>query len=880
LPLVVETMQVVLADDVVALVRVAGSRLDAGCGLPELVIADEDGEHRFCSLPRPKPLDGDDPAGWWHAEFAVPRELLHRAVRPFVLVAGDEVQEIPRIVPSPGARHLRGVLGPLPGRAPPDSEAAAAWPATGGHVLIVDSDELMVATVKAMLERRGFEVTTASDGAEAFERLALMIPDVIVSDLMLPDVGGVSLIARLRQSPVTQAIPVIFLTPAQAGGCAPELDLSTEDYVRKPYRPEELVARVRAKLDQRAAPRQLSHRDRPTGVLSAEAFREELRREIARAHRGGQAGVVAFIELYELKVVRSRLGHRAVDAVALRLAQLSAQGGHPLDVVGRIDRWRFAILLPETSEKDAAKRLDDLTGRIVRARFEAGPETLRFTPTLGYTAFRPRDSAAEVEGRAEAALRYAASSLEVRAARFDPSMRTHASVAEPGRGRSWRERLATPAQIFSTQALGLVLPFCVYWGLDTVGLDVTWPMYVLVVASLLVTSLTIWIEGFLALRRPAPPDEPGAPAPPASAIIAAYLPNEAATVIETVEAFLAIDYEPGLQVILAYNHDLPAEMPIEVELREIASRDSRFVPLRVLGSTSKAQNVNAALSSATGAFVGVFDADHQPERAAYHRAWRWLSNGYDVVQGHCVVRNGDASWVTRTVAVEFEAIYAVSHPGRARFHHFGIFGGSNGYWRTDLLRETRMRGSMLTEDIDASLRVIEEGRQIASDPDLLSRELAPATLRALWNQRMRWAQGWFQVSRLHLWAGLRSKRLSGRQKFGVFYLLGWSQIYPWLSLQMFPIVAYWISKFGGAQQLNWLVPLFVATTVLTLGTGPTQTYFSYRLSAPEIRRHGKWYVWYLMVASVFYTEFKNVITRVAQVKEVAGERLWKVTPRS
>ncbi|MCA1588049.1 MAG: glycosyltransferase family 2 protein [Chloroflexi bacterium] len=455
-------------------------------------------------------------------------------------------------------------------------------------------------------------------------------------------------------------------------------------------------------------------------------------------------------------------------------------------------------------------------------------------------------------------------------------MLAEAAAAKQVRTRA-RERLATPVQVLVTLFVGVVIPFFVYSALDSAGLDITWPMYLLVVAALLMTGLMIWTEGLMALRRPAPPEGPGAPAPPASAIIAAYLPNEGATVIETVKAFLAVDYEPGLQVILAYNS--PNELSVEGELREIATRDPRFAPFRVEGSTSKAQNVNAALARVTGEFVGVFDADHHPQPGAYHRAWRWLSNGYDVVQGHCVVRNGDASWVARIVAVEFEMIYAVSHPGRARFHDFGIFGGTNGYWRTDLLRELRLRGSMLTEDIDASMRVLERGGRIASDPDLLSRELAPATLSALWNQRMRWAQGWHQVSRRHLWRGLRSDELSARQKIGLFYLLGWREIYPWISLQMFPIIVYWIVKFGSAGALNWLVPLFVATTVFTLGTGPAQTFFAYRLSAPEIRRRRWWFVWYFVVASVFYVEFKNVVGRVAQLKEFVGESTWRVTPR-
>ena len=62
-------------------------------------------------------------------------------------------------------------------------------------------------------------------------------------------------------------------------------------------------------------------------------------------------------------------------------------------------------------------------------------------------------------------------------------------------------------------------------------------------------------------------------------------------------------------------------------------------------------------------------------------------------------------YLQRSVTSEFEAIYAVAHPGRARVHGFGIFGGSNGYWKTPVLRRTRMRGFMLTEDIDSSMRV-------------------------------------------------------------------------------------------------------------------------------------------------------------------------------
>jgi cellulose synthase/poly-beta-1,6-N-acetylglucosamine synthase-like glycosyltransferase len=275
----------------------------------------------------------------------------------------------------------------------------------------------------------------------------------------------------------------------------------------------------------------------------------------------------------------------------------------------------------------------------------------------------------------------------------------------------------------------------------------------------------------------------------------------------------------------------------------------------------------------------VYDADHHPDPDGFRRAWRWLSNGWDVVQGHCFIRNGEESWVARLVAVEFESIYAVSHPGRARMHDFGIFGGSNGFWRTNVLRHIRMRGSMLTEDIDSALRAVESGLRIGSDPYLVSRELAPTTLKALTNQRLRWAQGWFQVSLRHMIVALRSRRLTPRQKFGFVHLLAWRELYPILSLQMFPIVLFWL--YGPApRDVNWLVPIFVLTSLFTLSVGPWQTLFAYLRAEPDIRRRGSWFVSYLVVSSVFYTPFKNLLAVIAQLKEVRRERAWKVTPRS
>ena len=432
----------------------------------------------------------------------------------------------------------------------------------------------------------------------------------------------------------------------------------------------------------------------------------------------------------------------------------------------------LGILMPETDPAVVRPRLAKAMALVAQRALDVEGETLRVTPVAGWLdtdqlLAGDGPSSERLLAQAALAMSSAQARLDLVPVRWDPDIASD----EPQTSKS--KVLLTAGQVAGSFVLGMVLPFFVYLGLYHLGIDVSWPAYLIVLASLLVTAGAIWRECLFALDPRRPPDEPSAPYPKATALVCAYLPNEAATIVETVRQFLALPYEGDLQVILAYN--TPTPMPVEQTLHEIARADPRFVPFRVDHSTSKAQNVNAALTLVQGEFVGMFDADHHPGAGSFERAWRWLSSGVDVVQGHCVVRNGTASRVARMVAVEFEAVYAVSHPGRARAHGFGLFGGSNGYWSTSVLRETRMQATMLTEDIDSGIRALYDGREIVSDPALLSYELAPTSVRALWRQRLRWSQGWFQVSRKHLREGLANPRLSRRQKFGLVMLLGWRE---------------------------------------------------------------------------------------------------------
>ncbi|HTZ44429.1 MAG TPA: glycosyltransferase [Jatrophihabitans sp.] len=746
------------------------------------------------------------------------------------------------------------------------------------NLLLVDDDEAFVADARRGLEEAGYHVTVSSSGEAAQPLLAHLRPDVVVIDVGAETTAGFELLRRLRSANLDRAVPVILLTATQ-DDVVTGLSLGADDCVARPVAIGELVARVRVKTERPPVPAELVTRDLRTGLLAEATIVDEAQRELQRGRRVGRPGAFGMVQLQEMGRLVERFGPGTRVRLAEQLADLLRAEPLPLERLGLDQHGRLLILLPEARDEDVRSRLADLAAQIAATRFTIGEESVRVTPVTGWARFTDATEAGQLLHRAGVATDAAASHLDLVPVMWTPALRhtrSRGTLSESRlRFRQLLDRLRLPAQVLATFLLGIGAPFALYSLLGRLGLDISTAAYWVVTAALLITAVSIWIEGLYALDPKRPPAEPGAPYPTASAVIAAYLPNEAATILDTVEAFQRVDYPGELQIIVAYN--TPTPMSIEDDLRDIALLDPRVVPLRVEGSTSKAQNVNAAMSHVKGEFVGMFDADHHPDPLAFRRAWRWLSNGYDVVQGHCVIRNGDASLVAQTVAVEFEAIYAVSHPGRTALHGFGLFGGSNGYWRTELLAQTRMRGHMLTEDIDSTLRVLSAGARIASDPALISKELAPTTLGSLWKQRTRWAQGWFQVSRKHLWSTLRSDKLGARQKIGMGFLLGWREIYPWLSLQMIPVIAYKATQHNA--HLHWVVPALLLATLFTLTVGPAQTLFAYRLAVPDLRARRRWFWTYLLVSSLIYTEWKNIIARVAQVKELFGEAQWNITPR-
>jgi two-component system alkaline phosphatase synthesis response regulator PhoP len=117
---------------------------------------------------------------------------------------------------------------------------------SGERILVVDDEANIIDLVKLYLEREGFKVESASDGVTAFEKIRADEPDLVVLDIMLPEMDGFEV---CRQTRALSEVPIIMLTARDEDfDKIVGLELGADDYMTKPFNPRELVARVKAIL--------------------------------------------------------------------------------------------------------------------------------------------------------------------------------------------------------------------------------------------------------------------------------------------------------------------------------------------------------------------------------------------------------------------------------------------------------------------------------------------------------------------------------------------------------------------------------------------------------------------------------------------------------
>lgn len=266
-------------------------------------------------------------------------------------------------------------------------------------VLVVDDDPSTLAICKAALDDAGFEVHVADGAGSALALIDEVSFDAILTDKNMPDGSGLEFLQTLRDrgSDVAGLLMTAF---ADVESAVKALELDVSDYIEKPItdvailprRVERAVESARLRRENRELVEQLRERnaeleslatrDSLTKLYNHAFFQESLRRELARARRGGTEFGLMLIDLDNFKTVNDKFGHPVGDEVLLAFAALLVGQSRTGDISFRIGEKdiaaryggdEFALILPDTSKLGTTVKAERLRAGVEKLKFARAP---------------------------------------------------------------------------------------------------------------------------------------------------------------------------------------------------------------------------------------------------------------------------------------------------------------------------------------------------------------------------------------------------------------------------------------------------------------------------------------------------------------------------
>ena len=235
-------------------------------------------------------------------------------------------------------------------------------------IVVIDDMAVNVRILHAVLGR-DFEVRCAAGGAEGLELVRRELPDLVVLDVMMPDMDGYEVCRRLKADEVTAPIPVIFVTALdEAEEEAKGLEAGAVDYVTKPIAPAVVLARVKTHVElKRLRDRleQMSTTDGLTGIANRRGFDACFAREWQRAVRMRSPLSLIMADIDHFKTFNDRYGHAVGDACLCKVAQaVAGTAARPADLVARYGGEEFIVLLPDTDVSGAMVLAEEMRRRV------------------------------------------------------------------------------------------------------------------------------------------------------------------------------------------------------------------------------------------------------------------------------------------------------------------------------------------------------------------------------------------------------------------------------------------------------------------------------------------------------------------------------------
>jgi diguanylate cyclase (GGDEF)-like protein len=263
-------------------------------------------------------------------------------------------------------------------------------------ILVIDDSKTNLILLKAHLNNMGLVALLADNALEGISIAIDQKPDIILLDVMMPDIDGFETCRRLKADNRTSSIPVIFVSAKdQSEDKISGLKLGAIDYVTKPFNKGELQARIGIVLQMMELQEKLlllANTDELTKLANRRHFFQILDRELLQAKiRGGSVAVMMF-DVDHFKHVNDTYGHQSGDKILQQVGKILNENIYPMDMAARYGGEEFVVMMPGMPVEIAMQRAQKLGMQIDKNNWEVNGNNISVTVSAGVAVFDGADS--------------------------------------------------------------------------------------------------------------------------------------------------------------------------------------------------------------------------------------------------------------------------------------------------------------------------------------------------------------------------------------------------------------------------------------------------------------------------------------------------------